>query len=147
QLIWLQNHGIFVAANTTAEIKQIYTDIIETLEKAVTIQLPSEDRPYCSCTELILPGLRMMLSKEGLKTLKVRKTNLIKFFYDNELEQQSIVRPYTPDAIVYCKSNYIFLNEEDPEIVLTEAEKIIAAFKVKNGYLPKIILIKGIGLV
>ncbi len=77
----------------------------------------------------------------------MRKTNLIKFFYDNELEQQSIVRPYTPDAIVYCKSSYIFLNEEDPEIVLTEAEKIIAAFKVKNGYLPKIILIKGIGLV
>lgn len=147
QLIWLQNHGIFVAANTTAEIKQIYTDIIETLEKAVTIQLPSGDSPYCSCTELILPGLRMMLSKEGLKTLKVRKNKLIKFFYDSETEQRNIARPYTPDAIVYCKSSYIFLNEEDPEIVLTEAEKIIAAFKVKNGYLPKIILIKGIGLV
>ncbi len=147
QLIWLQNHGIFVAANTTAEIKQIYTDIIETLEKAVSIKLPSGDRPYCSCTELILPGLRMMLSKEGLKTLKVRKNKLIKFFYDSETEQRNIARPYTPDAIVYCKSSYIFLNEEDPEIVLTEAEKIIAAFKVKNDYLPKIILIKGIGLV
>lgn len=147
QVIWLQNHGIFVAANSVEEIKVIYEDIIGKLEKAVINQLPLGERPFCSCTELLLPGLRMMLSKEGLKTLKVRKNNLIKCFYDNEEDQKTIARPFTPDAIVYCKSNYIFLNEEDPEAVLTEAEKAIPAFRMKHGYLPKVILIKGIGLV
>ena len=147
QVIWLQNHGIFVAADSINEIKVIYTRIIEKLERAVTIQLPLGDRPFCSCTELILPGLRMMLSKEGLKTLKVRKNNLIKFFYDSEIEQKNIARPFTPDAIVYCKSNYLFLNQEDPEAVLIEAETAIADFKQKQGYLPKVILIKSVGLV
>ena len=147
QVIWLQNHGIFVAADSINEIKVIYTRIIEKLERAVTIQLSLGDRPFCSCTELILPGLRMMLSKEGLKTLKVRKNNLIKFFYDSEIEQKNIARPFTPDAIVYCKSNYLFLNQEDPEAVLIEAETAIADFKQKQGYLPKVILIKSIGLV
>lgn len=147
QVIWLQNHGIFVATDSVVEIKQIYTDIIEKLEKAATIHLPFGDRPFCSCTELILPGLRMMLSKESLKTLKVRKNQLVKFFYDSETEQRNIARPFTPDAIVYCKSNYIFLNEEKPEAVLIKAEKAIANFKEQHGYQPKVILINGIGLV
>ncbi|MDO9634031.1 MAG: SDR family NAD(P)-dependent oxidoreductase [Paludibacter sp.] len=147
QVIWLQNHGIFVAANTIDEIKGIYADIIAKLEKAVVIELPLGERPFCSCTELLLPGLRMMISKEGLKTLKVRKNNLIKYFYDNEEDQKTIASPFTPDAIVYCKSNYIFLNDEEPEAVLTEAEKAIPDFRMKHGYLPKVILIKGIGLV
>lgn len=147
QVIWLQNHGIFVAADTIEEIKVIYTEIIDKLEKAVVIKLPSGERPFCSCSELLLPGLRMMLSKDGLKTLKVRKNNLIKFFYDTEEEQKTINRPFTPDAIVYCKSNYIFLNEEEPEAVLNEAQKLIPAFTDKFGYQPKVLLIKGIGLV
>jgi rhamnose utilization protein RhaD (predicted bifunctional aldolase and dehydrogenase)/NAD(P)-dependent dehydrogenase (short-subunit alcohol dehydrogenase family) len=147
QVIWLQNHGIFVAANTTEEVKAIYDDIIAKLEAAVTIPVPTGERSFCSCTEKILPGLRMMLSNEGLKTLKVRKNELIKFFYDSVDEQNTIARPFTPDAIVYCKSNYIFLNDEEPEAVLAEAEKVIPAFKDKFGYLPKVILIKGIGLV
>lgn len=147
RVIWLQNHGIFVAADSVEEIKAIYADIINKLERAVVIKLPLGERPFCSCTELLLPGLRMMLSKDGLKTLKVRKNNLIKFFYDSEDEQKTIIRPFTPDAIVYCKSNYIFLNEEEPEAVLAGAEKLIPAFTEKFGYLPKVLLIKGIGLV
>jgi NAD(P)-dependent dehydrogenase (short-subunit alcohol dehydrogenase family)/rhamnose utilization protein RhaD (predicted bifunctional aldolase and dehydrogenase) len=147
QVIWLQNHGIFVAANSIEEVKVIYTEVLETLEKAVKFPIPTEERTTCSCTEQILPGMRMMLSKDGLKTLKVRKNGLIKHFYDTEEAQAKIAKPFTPDAIVYCKSNYIFLNDEEPEAVLAEASKQIPAFTAKFGYQPKVILIKGIGLV
>jgi rhamnose utilization protein RhaD (predicted bifunctional aldolase and dehydrogenase)/NAD(P)-dependent dehydrogenase (short-subunit alcohol dehydrogenase family) len=147
KVIWLQNHGIFVAADTTAEVETIYSSIIATLEEAITVPVPQGDRPFCTCTELLLPGLRMMLSNEGLKTLKVRKNMLIKTIYDSLDEQQAVIRPFTPDAIVYCKSNYIFFNDEEPEAVLAEAAKAIPAFKEKFGYLPKVLLIKGIGLV
>ena len=157
QVIWLQNHGIFVAANSIEEVKVIYTEVLETLESALpasggatssrTPTIFSEERATCSCTEQILPGMRMMLSKDGLKTLKVRKNALIKHFYDTEESQAKIAKPFTPDAIVYCKSNYIFLNDEEPEAVLTEASKQIPAFTAKFGYQPKVILIKGIGLV
>jgi NAD(P)-dependent dehydrogenase (short-subunit alcohol dehydrogenase family)/ribulose-5-phosphate 4-epimerase/fuculose-1-phosphate aldolase len=146
-IIWLQNHGIFVGANSIEEIKVLYTKILDKLEKAIQAPVPTEARATCSCTEQILPGIRMMLSKEGLKTLKVRKNELIKYFYDSADNQTKIARPFTPDAIVYCKSNYIFINEEEPEAVLAEAAKAIPAFREKFGYLPKVLLIKGIGLV
>ncbi|MBN2764764.1 MAG: SDR family NAD(P)-dependent oxidoreductase [Paludibacteraceae bacterium] len=151
QVIWLQNHGIFVAANSIEEVKVIYTEVLEKLSEGVTPSHPltifDEPRATCSCTEQILPGIRMMLSKDGLKTLKVRKNALIKHFYDTEEAQAKIAKPFTPDAIVYCKSNYIFLNDEQPEAVLAEAAKQIPAFTAKFGYQPKVILIKGIGLV
>jgi len=151
-VIWLQNHGIFVGANSIDEIKVLYTKILSTLNDSLTssetiIKMFEEPRATCSCTEQILPGIRMILSKEGLKTLKVRKNTLVKHFYDTEEAQAKIAKPFTPDAIVYCKSNYIFLNDEEPEAVLTEAEKQILAFTAKFGYQPKIFLIKGIGLV
>jgi len=146
-VIWLQNHGIFVAANSIEEVKVLYTKVLDTLEKAVKFPVPSEERATCNCTEQILPGIRMILSKEGLKTLKVRKNALVKHFYDTEEAQAKIAKPFTPDAIVYCKSNYIFLNDEEPEVVLAEAAKQIPAFTAKFGYQPKVILIKGIGLV
>ena len=156
-VIWLQNHGIFVAANSIEEVKVHYTKLLDTLEKAVNasdrvtlshpITIFDEPRATCSCTEKVLPGIRMILSKEGLKTLKVRKNALIKHFYDSKENQAKITKPFSPDAIVYCKSNYIFLNDEEPEAVLAEAAKQIPTFTAKFGYQPKVILIKGIGLV
>jgi len=147
KVIWLQNHGIFVGAETTKEIRSIYDEILKKIEEAVTYPLPAGARDTCGCTGQIVPALRMMLSGDGLKTLKVRKNKLVKYYYDSPANQQDIARPFTPDAIVYCKSNYLFLNGETPEAVLSEAEKAIPAFKRQFGYLPKVLLIKGIGLV
>ena len=146
-VIWLQNHGVFVGANSIDEIKVLYNKIIDTLFNAIKEPVPTEERDTCSCTEQIIPGIRMMLSENGLKTLKVRKNALIKYYYDSKENQLKIARPFTPDAIVYCKSGYLFLNEEEPEVILAEASNLIPAFIKTYNYLPKIILIKGIGLV
>ena len=147
KVIWLENHGIFVGAETTEEIRLIYEEILKKIEAAITQPLPLADRETCRCTEEILPALRMMLSREGLRTLKVRKNELTMFYYDSLENQQDIARPFTPDAIVYCKSNYLFLNGETSEEVIAEAEKAIPAFIDQFGYQPKVLLIKGIGLV
>lgn len=147
QVIWLQNHGIFVAAPSIKEIKSIYEGIIQKLENAFITPLPTAERETCRCTEEILPAIRMMLSKNGLKTLKVRKNELVKYFYDSEEKQKEIAKPFTPDAIVYCKSNYIFLNDENPEMVLEKASELLPTFSSSYGYQPKVLLVKGIGLV
>lgn len=147
KVIWLQNHGIFVAADNIDEINATYNSILETLERAVKIPVPAVDRATCNCTEEILPAVRMMVSGESLKTLKVRKNELIKYFYDSIDNQREISKPFTPDAIVYCKSNYLFFNGETPEMVIAEAQKAIPEFTQKFGYLPKVLLIKGVGMV
>lgn len=146
-VIWLQNHGIFVAADSINEIKRIYNETIDTLARAITIPLPSEARPSAPGVEQTLPGLRMILSGAGLKTLKLRTNALVEHFAGNEENQARIARPFTPDAIVYCKSNLVFLNDADPESLLAHAAKAIPAFHAKYGYLPKVLVIKGLGLV
>ncbi len=147
KVIWLQNHGIFVAADTIEEIKLIYTDILSKLESKITNSLPLASRATCSLVEKTIPAIRMMVSNDGLKTLRVRKNELIKYFYDSIENQNDISRPFTPDAIVYCKSNYIFINKESAEEILVYAQNEIPAFTQKFGYLPKVLLIKGVGLV
>mgnify|MGYP000928635036 FL=1 len=146
KVIWLQNHGIFVAADTIEEIKSIYADILDQLEGAVTNLLSSEKGESSHNVAETLPAVRMMLSGDGLKTLRVRNNALIAY-YNRTDNQQDISRPFTPDAIVYCKSNYLFLQEEAPDKILSEARKEIAAFTKKFGYQPKVLLVKGIGLV
>lgn len=146
KVIWLQNHGIFVAGDTIDEIKGIYADILDQLEGAVTDPLPSEEKGASYSVVETLPALRMMLSQNGLKTLRVRNNALIEY-YNQADNQQDISRPFTPDAIVYCKSNYLFLQEEVPDKILSEAKKEIVAFTGKSDYQPKVLLIKGIGLV
>ncbi|HCF81477.1 MAG TPA: hypothetical protein DER39_07225, partial [Porphyromonadaceae bacterium] len=147
QVIWLQNHGIFVAADSIEEIKSIYGSIFATLEKAVSIPLPEDERKVCRCVSEVLPAIRMLVSKDNLKTLKVRRNGLIEYFCESPKNQVAIAKPFTPDAIVYCKSNYLFLNDETPGQVLENAEELIPGFVNKFGYLPKVLLIKGIGLV
>ena len=146
-VIWLQNHGIFVGADSVEAVKSTYAMIIETLAHAMTTSLPTESCTTTTPVEQTIPGLRMMLSAGGLKTLKVRTNSLIQHFADHEAHQAKIAKPFTPDAIVYCKSNVVFLNEVTPEALLEHAGRAIPAFREKHGYLPKIIVIKGIGLV
>ena len=155
KVIWLQNHGIFVAADTIDEIKCIYQEIFNTLDKEAPqppkggVSIP----PSGGKGAEILPAIRMMLSDDGLKTLKVRNNELVKYFSESSENQRNIARPFTPDAIVYCKSNYIFApqppkgGELTPEEIISYFEKEIKNFRVKFGYQPKVLLIKGIGLV
>ena len=147
QVIWLQNHGIFVAANTIEEIKSIYDEIIAKLEGAINEQLPTGDVDVPENVVEIIPAIRMMLSDKELKTLRIRNNKLISYFSESEENQKDIIKPFTPDAIVYCKSNYIFLNGKDAGVILEESKKNIPEFTARFGYQPKVLLIKGIGLV
>lgn len=146
-ILLLQNHGIFVGADTTAEVEAIYERVLGTIEKAAGVALPEETLPVCDCAQEVIPAIRMMLSKSGLKTLKIRNNKLIETFASSEKEFAKVAAPFSPDAIVYCKSKYIYLDCADKESLLDEAQKQIEAYVEKNGYTPKVLVIEGIGLV
>lgn len=145
-VIWLQNHGIFVAADSIEEIRSIYADILERLESFVVTPLPVGERNIPRSVTEVVPALRMMLSADGVKTVRLRNNALIGFYGDSTQHRLSIARPFTPDGIVYCKSNYLFLDAETPEALLEEASEAIPAFVEKFGYPPKVVLVRGVGL-
>lgn len=174
QVIFLQNHGIFVGGDTTAEIEGIYSEVLGKLEAKVAA-LPGGDTAVSETVTDVVPAIRQMLSRSGrgFKTLKVTKNALVDFFIDgcavtstgSVTDQQpvaepveatdcsgksgfdKIAKPFTPDIIVYCKSSYIFIEAESDEEILKQAEEEIEAFVSGKGYTPKVLLIKGIGLI
>lgn len=146
QVIFLQNHGIFVGGDTTAEIEGIYSEILGKLEAKVAA-MPEGGSEVSPTVTDVIPAIRQMLSRSGrgLKTLKVTKNALVDYFLDGSREK--IAAPFTPDIIVYCKSAYIFIDAESDEEILKQAEEKIEAFAAEKGYTPKVLLIKGVGLV
>lgn len=162
QVIFLQNHGIFVGGDTTAEIERIYSEVLGKLEAKVAA-LPEGDTAVSETVTDVVPAIRQMLSRSGrgFKTLKVTKNALVDFFIDGcsvtstgsvtdcpgKSGFDKIAKPFTPDIIVYCKSSYIFIEAESDEEILKQAEEEIEAFVSGKGYTPKVLLIKGIGLI
>lgn len=174
QVIFLQNHGIFVGGDTTAEIEGIYSEVLGKLEAKVAA-LPEGDTAVSETVTDVVPAIRQMLSRSGrgFKTLKVTKNALVDFFIEgcsvtstgSVTDQQpvaepveatdcpgksgfdKIAKPFTPDIIVYCKSSYIFIEAESDEEILKQSEEEIEAFVSGKGYTPKVLLIKGIGLI
>lgn len=162
QVIFLQNHGIFVGGDTTAEIEGIYSEVLGKLEAKVAA-LPEGDTAVSETVTDVVPAIRQMLSRSGrgFKTLKVTKNALVDFFIDGcsvtstgsvtdcpgKSGFDKIAKPFTPDIIVYCKSSYVFIEAESDEEILKQAEEEIEAFVSGKGYTPKVLLIKGIGLI
>ncbi len=148
QVIFLQNHGIFVGGDTTAEIEGIYSEIIGKIEGKVAA-LPEGETAVSESVTDVVPAIRQMLSRSGrgCKTLKVTKDALVDYFLDGKSGFDRIAKPFTPDIIVYCKSAYIFIDAESDEEILKQTEEKIEAFASERGYTPKVLLIKGIGLI
>ncbi len=148
KVIFLQNHGIFVGADTTKEIEDIYASVMSKLEGLVK-SVPEGNAPICDCVSETIPAIRTILSRygRGLKTLKVTNNALVSGFIESKEKAAAVLKPFTPDGIVYCKSEYIYIDHKGPEDLVKQAEKKIEAYIEKRGHTPKVLLIKGIGLV
>ena len=161
QVIFLQNHGVFVGADSVAEIDALYVSIMKAVadnslninDKAISLpteiqgETTSESADNqgfnCHAVSEAIPAIRQILSRNGrgLKTLKVTKNALTDQFTESEAGFKKVAAPFTPDIIVYCKSHYIWLEDT------ANAEKAIEEYISNYGHTPKVILIKGIGLV
>ena len=148
QVIFLQNHGIFVGADSPAEIDAIYADVMARLE-ARAGALPEGDIPAEEWAVEVLPAIRQYLSRSGrgLKTLQVTRDALTESFMGCPKCFSGVSLPFSPDEIVYCKSEYLFLDAEGPEALTAQAEKAIEDYVARRGHTPKVLLVKGIGLV
>ena len=147
-VIFLENHGVFVSADTTEEIKDIYTGIISGLEARLRERPVITELPVPGNLSEIIPAVRMMLSADGLKTLIVRHNSLIADYYRDKESFSRVAAPFTPDIIVYCKSRYLYIESGgSPREIVASVQKGLSEFIAENGYYPRIILVKDYGLV
>lgn len=140
QLIFLQNHGIFVAANSIEEIRELYREVEERISAGVVTSLPD-----CSL-ELYDSKAMAVVSEfareQGLVSTAV-SCPLVRYFTQDVDHYLRIDRPFSPDIIVYCKSNYLFLGKDlDANLVLDA----LAQFQADFGHPPRVVLEEGGGL-
>ncbi len=141
KIIFLQNHGIFVGANTVSEVKDIYDSVASRIEKGKDLNLPQEKmEAYPSVLASRVLG---HFTSRNLVS-KAFRSPLSDHFTSSCDQYQKICRPFTPDIIVYCKSNYLFLEER---LKQKETEERLGEFEKTHGYYPKVIVEKKGGLI
>lgn len=146
-IIFLENHGIFVGADNTSEIRDIYNNIFEAIGKEIPRLNDIEDLPYNQVMNSVLPVIRMMLSQGNPGIIRYRHNTLISKFYGSQQEFQKISHPLTPDMIVYCKTKYLYIEQStSAQRIIDSLKSQLPRFKNEYGYLPKVIVIKNMGV-
>ena len=149
QIILLENHGIFVSADTIDEIREIYDEVMAKIETKITNRINIEVLPVDDKAAEILPAIRMLLSNENsAKIAMIRNNTLIAGFYADAQSFAEVSAPFSPDIIVYCKARPIFVeNTENTGEAIAEFQTKLKQYRKDYGYDPKMILLKGLGLV
>ena len=135
QLIILENHGIFFAADTTAEIDSLVADVMGKLDAEIK-EAPdfSEVEFDVAKATAVAPALRM-LTGDGKAPASVR-------FLTNRavLDFEPETLAFTPDHIVYCKAAPLVLADGDD--IRAKYEEYTAKWGVK----PRIVYYRGLGV-
>ncbi len=146
QLIFLENHGVFVGADTTSEVEMHYAELMASIESRLSQQLPGTERRSVTTVltgkvETLHPGLA------GFTALGITSPLIDLYTSDEEMFVKAN-KSFTPDDIVYCKAHYLYIPEQGGEEELLAATSArIAGYFDQYGYLPKVLALQNLGVV
>jgi len=149
KVVLIQNHGIFVAADTVAEIDALYAVVKSKLENTFDALPVLEEKKVSETIVEVLPAIRMLLSDEKIKTATAFNNSIIsRFITSEEAFKKGIAKPFNPDQMVYCGSEYLFIaNNSSVDSIIAEAKEKVADFVKRKGNAPKVIFIQNEGVI
>ena len=139
-IILLKNHGMFVGAETTREIKAIHNFVMDTLKKQI-VREPDFSSTWVSKAE-------MEKVYSHLKNYSAFKDSYITFENNSEISAavrnstsfEKVHSSYTPDHILYAGPEMLFV--EDLESIKQDIDK----YRERNECYPKVIAVKRTGV-
>lgn len=131
QMIFLENHGVFFAANTTQEIDELVADTMQKIRAELREQ-PNFDPVQTDAQKVaaISAQLKALLGEQGCIAFDASRA---------VLDYDPTVGCFTPDHIVYCKA---------APLILHEGADVAACFRdycAANGHAPRIAWAEGVG--
>ena len=135
-LLILQNHGIFFAADNEAALDALVKSTMDALSACIEEQ--PDFAPLSVAAELTKPYLDI-LQKDGRKARFTCNNTVLQYTKSAEAFE-AVAESLTPDHLVYCVYKYLFVE------CICELEAKIAAFEAETGILPKVIMVKDLGL-
>ncbi|MBQ3151081.1 MAG: class II aldolase/adducin family protein [Clostridia bacterium] len=136
RLLFLQNHGVFFAADTREELAQMLDDVTEKIS-AELADYPDFSDSDVSVDNALCQKIAKLYSDTAAAVHDVSKQSV--GFSESEESVAPLMKPFTPDHIVYCKANPLYVESE------RNLETDFADYKEKYGYAPKIVVVKGKG--
>ncbi len=137
-IILLENHGVFVAGDTVEELGEklglVTSKIRSEIAREPDLSSGEFDGDKSMSTFNILNSVfsddSVITYDPSVESLKVA---------ENEKAVEKIDKPFNPDQIVYCKPYPLYVEDE------TTIPEKVEVYKARNGFLPKIILVKDCG--
>jgi len=146
-IIFLQNHGVFVGGNSVEEIHSIYNEIDAKLDAVLGEEPINESLEINVAADKIVPAIRMMLSGETLKTVRLANSTILNKYLQKE-NQAAISSPFTPDGIVYANSSFLYVDfKGDVDAFLSDVKQDIDQYQQEKGKLPKVIFANDLGVI
>ena len=147
RLLFLENHGIFFAANSEEELDALVRNVFLRLRGLIK-QTPdfSPVQSDAAHTTLIAPALRMLFGGQNAKVCFTANKELLAFA-QSEKTFAPLSLPFTPDQIVYCKAAplYVPYRAQEKEQLALLRERF-ASFVRKNGYAPVTVFVQNVGM-
>ena len=136
-LLFLQNHGIFLAADTVEALDVLAETVMNTLAAAVKRSPELEEVPFDLQKVVgISPVLRALYGENQPAT--------VKFLTNKEiLAYDPATKSLSPDHIVYAKAKQLVIPADADGDRIKE---LFVAFTAENGYKPKIVFAEGLGM-
>lgn len=137
-LLFLQNHGIFFAANSENELDLLVSHVMETIKAQEKI-VPdfTEIKEDAEAVEKIKA---VLASKLGGATVRFTLNKEIETLCKSKENFAPVLYPMTPDHIVYCKSSPLFVDDAE------NISKDVFDYSGKHGFMPKIVFVKNVGM-
>ncbi len=142
-LVFLQNHGVFFAANSPAGLDELVARVMSTLDAEIQIKPDlAPDRTDREAATKIAPVLRMLYDENGTASVVFEASKTVLDFAESAESFSVLKEPLSPDHIVYCKAEPLFLEDCTPEGIIAA----FRAFEERRGFKPKVVFAKNIGM-
>ncbi|MCL2479347.1 MAG: class II aldolase/adducin family protein [Treponema sp.] len=143
-VVFLQNHGIFVAAHSSQAINETYKQIMGTIDQH-TVKKPDcggEVSEYGNSLKIQNVLMEFMQKKDpGKKWFTAfSRNNQIAVFVKDKTSFGPVSSVFTPDHIVYSGSDPLFVDDPD------DFEKEFGIHVKKTGRIPKTLVFKSLGV-
>ncbi len=130
-VVFLQNHGLIVSADTPKEAVKLHTEVITRI-----------------CGFLEMPSEKFLLACRLFETMHSADNEMIVCPVDNEYVSRALKITdgreweyrYSPDCVVYCGERFAVLNSDD------KIQEQLASFISDHG-MPKVIICGGLAFV
>ncbi len=136
-LLLLQNHGIFFAAEDVQELEGMLQAVMTALQGAVTRQPNVEQTGETDDQKEI--GLALCALFEEPMAYRLCAGSDVLHFCSGIQQAAALMQPFTPDHIVYCKANPLYVDEP------RKASRLMQAYSLLHAYAPRVFLVEGVG--